>query len=241
MITNFIELYGELERFKNIILDFQNKLQSGSRFTKEQLVNELISLYTEWENSGIRRLNIDLNFDKDRNLLFGLSDFNSSMHGIKYSLEEYNETGRLIKSDILFSLGNALKGIERVQQTISKYDAENLYSNELLKAQYINLFKRYKSFLSMLTPSRDNGAYEPDEIIYLDESFREDVADFINGVVDFANGLNIDVEPHAFYSLIEPLFQKQTYEHYIQQLKKVEELFDVYMVEMLERIDNMSN
>jgi len=233
MIKTIVELYGELERFKNYAQELLNELETigkGESRRFKLLLNDVVKFITEWRISGLNYLNIDFDPRIEALLIYAsncVSDMEDALNNYK------------VKSLLKDSLKEFLKYINETQKHISeRYTKdEDLYSNRVLQSQFNKLMELYDYFLYVLTRKKPS---EPTEKVSLEDYDRSDVTNFVDKFVEFANALNINVTPRAFYSLIEPMFEKQTYEQYTQRVNTIKEMVEFYINEMKERINQLN-
>ena len=199
MIRTIIELYGELERFKN----YAQRLLSELEIIDEESRNfplflkDVEQFITDWENSGLNYLDVDFDPDIDAYIFYA----SNCLKDLKKLLRDH-EDKFLVKE----SLEEFIGYIVDVQLHIADHYTkdEDLYSNRVLQSQFKKLMESYDYFLYVLT--RKILSKIPTAKVHLEYYDRPDVMDFVNKFVEFANALNINVTPHAFYSLIEPMF-----------------------------------
>jgi hypothetical protein len=230
MIKSLVELYGEAEHFKNyakMLLDELESIGKGERKRLMSVLDDINKFIIDWELSGLNYLHVG--FDpRIEGLLFYAS---ASIGKMGKLLREYNG-----KNPIKSELKEFIKYLNDLLQHITERytKEEDIYSNRVLESQFNELLKRYDYFIYLL--SREILPRKTIvEKINLDEYNRTEIIDFVESLIDFANGLNIRISPQALYSIIEPLFEKQTYEQYTQHLNIIKEVFEFYINEIQNR------
>jgi hypothetical protein len=234
MISNIIELYGELENLKNKLMESQHEISSIKSFTPRTfyyIANLLKSLIDEWELSGLKTVYLDFNNDLQRNMNYIRTSFRN-LTTYYYKIID-GEPNKELVSEIKLTITDIVESIMDIQRIINTFDNDFIFSNILIREQFDDLLSAFQSLIHTITPA----VKDSNEIIALPDIYREDIVDFVNRLMQFARHFGINIEPNIFAVLYEPLFEKQTKMEYDNKLTAFEHFIYSVMTQIRERLN----
>jgi hypothetical protein len=236
MITNFIELYGELETAKNKVSELLSLLSTGHE--RDVILKSVYEFIHYWNEVGLDKVNLSFDVLMQGNMI----DLKSFISIVEKRLREYNENEysfESLRGNLLYDFKIILRSISELQSRISELSSKELYSNKLLKAKFNELVKDYRTFIRIITPMIKLDSVDIERVLSMRDYTIDTVNEFIDEFVAFANHLGINVIPQTAYALINPLYQKQSYEQYMKKIDEIKDWFDSVFVEIKARIKSM--
>jgi hypothetical protein len=236
MITNLVELYGELERIKNVVATSQSQI--GSWDVDVNVVMDVVtSLLSEWETSDLSNTYVEFNFnDKStnkfkyikvlfRNLELYLSRMRSSIKPEKY-IPEIQET--------LVEIFNA---INYVQTSISQNVSDDVFSNTIVKKQFDHLIEWFRNIKERLLAVAE---YEfiDEYYVLLTKRDRNNIVKFVNYLYMFIQHFNLNIASDTVALYTEPILMEQRLTEYKQNVDKFLEFVELILTQIREEINN---
>jgi cob(I)alamin adenosyltransferase len=235
MISNLVELYGELESAKNKVNELLSLLSVGRE--QDDILKNVYEFIYYWHEVGLDK--VSLNFDV---LMQGnLNDLNAFISLAKKRLQEYNEnmySFESLRGNLLYDFKMILRLISELQSRISEFSSKELYSNKLLKAKFDELLNDYRMFIRIISPMIKLDSVDIERALSMRGYTIDTVNQFIDDFVAFANHLGIEIIPQTVYTLVNTLYQKHSYKEYMQKLKEIKNWFDSIFAEMSVKLKN---
>jgi hypothetical protein len=242
MITNFIELYSELEFLKNKAIQTQYEISQIKRITPKvnnYIIGLLNSLLNEWDLSSLKHIKLTFNPDLVRNMNYIKDAFRSLLTYYYRLIDEVQHPKELIP-EIQHAITDIVESINEIQKIIYGFEHDFIFSNVVIREQLDDLITRFMALIRSITPTSVQTSTFKDEttVIKLPDIYREDIIDFMTDFMRFVNHFGIPVEHETIRMLYEPLFTKQTITDYKQKLKEFENFIYSIIVQIKEKITN---